>query len=300
MRVLIKNPCPADEQEQRFWGDLYFGRALGDAFESEGFSVAQQFWEEWNDAHSADLLVLLRGIRPVEALKGAFKQRAIWIISHPEAVEDSELAHFDRVFCASHAHAEHLKQRGFHAEALLQCTDERVFFPRQRSLSTMSNQFVFVGNTRGKYRMIVEKSMDNPLPLRVWGLGWKNENAELSVVGPYMPNNSLGDLYGNSMCILNDHHKDMTKFGYVNNRVFDALACGAPVITEPHPGLDHLGFKGIKIIADSDDFNSEIDEFLINYERYQAGALLDAALISERHTFKHRARKMIASLNLTR
>jgi hypothetical protein len=51
------------------------------------------------------------------------------------------------------------------------------------------------------------------------------------VVSDYFPNEELGELYSRSRATLNDHWADMRAYGFVNNRIFDALACGLPVIS---------------------------------------------------------------------
>ena len=44
------------------------------------------------------------------------------------------------------------------------------------------------------------------------------------------------------LLVLNDHWADMAREGFVSNRIFDALATGAPVVSDSVPGLsDSLG-----------------------------------------------------------
>ena len=115
------------------------------------------------------------------------------------------------------------------------------------------------------------------LPLKIWGRGWKRPGYERSVVAPCVRNEALGDLYRNSVCTLNDHWSDMARFNYVNNRVFDALACGLPVLSDPHDGLAGLDFgEGIRIREPGQSLDDAVDALLADYESLRAGARRDS------------------------
>jgi spore maturation protein CgeB len=40
--------------------------------------------------------------------------------------------------------------------------------------------------------------------------------------------------------VLNDHWEDMRREGFISNRVFDALACGASVVSDRVSGIEDL------------------------------------------------------------
>jgi len=88
----------------------------------------------------------------------------------------------------------------------------------------------------------------------------------------------------------------MRSFQYINNRIFDALACGLPLLTEAHAGLDEIELGGIRQVREDEPFDEVIDEFIFNYDDYRAGAFTAAGLIREHHTFNHRARQLVSLL----
>jgi len=51
------------------------------------------------------------------------------------------------------------------------------------------------------------------------------------VVSDYIPNEELPAVYASVGVLLNDHWQTMRERGFVSNRLFDALACGTPVIS---------------------------------------------------------------------
>ena len=48
------------------------------------------------------------------------------------------------------------------------------------------------------------------------------------VMAEHVPNDELRHVYSSAGIVLNDHWDDMREHGYISNRVYDALACGAP------------------------------------------------------------------------
>lgn len=293
MNILIRNPAPDDPADQPFWGDFHFGNALSACLQGLGCATRTQYWPNWDSSEPADALLVLRGLRAADAFDGEFGRKLIWLISHPDDVEDDELRRFDTVLCGSAKHTAELRQRGFDAHVFLQCTDDRFFFPRIRERSTFDNAFVFVGNWRGGNRSLVGRAMTAQLPLKIWGRVWTRPAHQPFIVDDYYPNPQLGELYRASFCSLNDHWPDMTKYSYVNNRVFDALACALPVLTDPNPGIEGLNLGGIITIAPEDSFDDAIDKLIVNYDSYQEAAYNDSFLVLEQHSFEARAKALL-------
>ena len=293
MKILIRNPAPDDPADQPFWGDFHFGSALSNCLEALGCEIESQYWPNWRPSEPADALLVLRGLRATDAIEGDFGRKLIWLISHPDDVGDDELQNFDTVLCGSEKHTLELQQRGFDAHVFLQCTDDRFFFPAIRQKSSFDNAFVFVGNWRGGNRSLVGRAMTAQLPLKIWGRVWTRPAHQPFIVDDYFPNAQLGELYRASYCTLNDHWADMNEYNYVNNRVFDALACALPVLTDPNPGLEGLNLGGILSVDPEDSFDDTIDEFIVNYDSYQEAAYNDSFLILEEHSFKARAKALV-------
>ena len=53
--------------------------------------------------------------------------------------------------------------------------------------------------------------------------------------------------------VLNDHHDAMRADGFVSNRLFDAVASGARVITDPIDGLAELFGPAVQVYETPDD-----------------------------------------------
>ncbi len=296
MKLLIRNPAPDDPKIQQHWGDYHYGFSLARALKNLGCDVEIQFWPNWVESE-ADVLITLRGLRESSEIKGDFNKKIVWLISHPKDVPDVELRLFDIILAGSPTHSQELAQRDFKTAVFLQCTDDSIFFPQYKKRSTLKNAFVFVGNYRDSRRDLVDRAISADLPLKIWGSYWPEEGRQSCVVKHYFPNERLGELYRNSYCTLNDHWDDMISYKYVNNRVFDALACGLPILSEPNPGMDLLNLKGIKAVHSEETFDDAVDDFIVNYDHFQEAAYNDASIIREKHTFKARAQQLLSLLS---
>ncbi len=57
------------------------------------------------------------------------------------------------------------------------------------------------------------------------------------IAGLHLPNEQVRLAYSSAAILLNDHWDDMRAEGIVSNRIFDALACGALVVSDYMPEL---------------------------------------------------------------
>lgn len=112
-----------------------------------------------------------------------------------------------------------------------------------------------------------------------------------------VPNHQLGDVYRSASRVLADHWPDMAGMGFIQNRIFDAVACGTPVITDSVTGL-------------GDVFGSLVQEYAdVDHLRYLASPSADgvfgskeereaqAADILAHHSFGARAEQLIRDSN---
>src|SRR5690606_31059764 len=63
----------------------------------------------------------------------------------------------------------------------------------------------------------------------------------------YLPNDRLGAAYGAAGVVLNDHWEDMRLEGFLSNRLFDAVASGARVISDEVSGLGDLFGRSVQV-----------------------------------------------------
>lgn len=222
------------------WGDTHFAASLGRALRALGQETVT-FHRGAHDSpasHLTDVALTLRGLDRTRVQPGALN--ILWVISHPDLVPADELKEFDLVLAASQRWAASVEGRlGRPVHVLHQATDPAVFSPRVDNEQATS--VLFIGSTRGgSERPIVRDAIEAGLDLAVYGPGWQGRLPPGVWRGEYVANDRLCEAYGGAGIVLNDHWADMAEHGFVNNRLYDAVASGARVVSDAVPGLDEM------------------------------------------------------------
>ena len=250
LRWALKVASPVGEQCE-FWGDTHFARRLAVALRELGQEVVVDHREgfERPTAHLDDVVLVLRGLEPFQPAYG--QVNLAWVISHPEMVSRRELAVYDRVVAASSSWATRTSRRwDLRIEPLLQATDPKLFHP-DRGRPDTGERLLFVGGSRRHYREIVMHSVELGLPLSVYGADWEGMIPQPLIKGRFLPNEELGASYASAGLVLNDHWEDMRREGFLSNRLFDAVASGARVISDDVEGLHGLFGRSVQVADDA-------------------------------------------------
>lgn len=296
--ILIAAPSPPKGLAN--WGDYHFARELQLALHRLG--VTSRLLHRNTHAHvptpgaDSDLLVLRGKFTPgSDWLRASgYGLKAAWIISWPLSPSRAELVEYDLLLVASEQDRPRLEAlSGRPTRTLLQASA----FAHRRWPRQAAGGVLFVGNCRGVERPIVAQFSRAEVPLELIGMGW--ETVGLTARAPTIANTALPSLYGSALAVLNDHHGDMAAFGYLNNRVFDVLACGVPVITDAAPGCPmELEPAVVRLLSDEAPSDA--------LQRAQAlredGRLMERVAweVEARHSFDVRALSLMEALDLER
>lgn len=100
-------------------------------------------------------------------------------------------------------------------------------------------------------------------------------------------------VYSSAGIVLNDHWQDMRRHGYASNRLYDAVACGALVLSDRGAGLDER-FGGAVVTYESrEQLHALVERFLADpAERAERGAA-GRELVLAGHTFAHRVDRLL-------
>ncbi|MFN8392749.1 MAG: tetratricopeptide repeat protein [Bdellovibrionota bacterium] len=292
-RIGIKIGAPSLSDAQ-FWGDYHFARSLKAAFERLGHSARIDVLSEWSHARCRGdhINLVLRGLSRYEPRPGQLN--VMWNISHPGLITRDEFEQYDAVFVASESFAESLAQQlSIPVHTLLQCTDPNLFY-RDTSADSEPHELLFVGNSRRQLRPIVRDALTCKLPLSVYGREWDDLIPPELIRGEYIPNDRLRTAYSSAHVVLNDHWPDMREHGFLSNRLFDAAACGAAIVTDSIPGAREV-FRGLVGEYDSaENLRERISA--ANKARGTLREELDrlSEYIRTEHTFDRRAEAILA------
>lgn len=220
------------------WGDTHFGAALARALSRLGQVVAVDRREarERTTRDLDDVILVLRGLDRVEPRSGRVNLE--WVISHPDLVTPDEIAAFDRVYAASPLWPSAVARRwGLEVHPLLQATDPELFHPGRATFDSGAD-LLYVGNSRGVFRTSLQNALAIGVEVAVHGAGWEQMLPESMVVSSFVENADLGAMYTSAGVVLNDHWEDMRVNGFISNRLMDAAASGARVVSDSIPGVD--------------------------------------------------------------
>jgi glycosyltransferase involved in cell wall biosynthesis len=217
----------------------------------------------------------------------------LWIISHPEAIDDAELELADLVLVASPRFAEHVRARtDTPVEVMLQATNHRRFAPRSVDPDHYHDVIV-VAKTRDVLRPVVADSLATGLRPRIYGGGWRGLVDPSLVVAEHVENEALPTLYSSAGVVLNDHWGTMKAWGFVSNRIFDVLACGTPVISDSVDGLVDLFDGAVLEYRTPAELRSLVDEVLADPAAARERAERGREVVLANHTMDHRADQLV-------
>ncbi len=225
------------------WGDTHFGESLRAALVATGQAAVVHR----HGSHTApctahdDVNLVIRGLDRVRPMPG--QVNILWVISHPEAVSVEEIREFDLVFAASLSWSRKMTElSGRDVLPLLQATDVARF--NETAAPRLLDAVLFVGGIHvGRERPVVNDALAARVPLGVYGPGWAGRLPEGVHLGEYVENHELASYYRGAHRVLADHWEVMADEGFIQNRLFDAVAAGCYVISDEVEGIADV-FRG--------------------------------------------------------
>lgn len=223
------------------WGDVFFAEDLAEALRSHGQEVFVDRYQTRvrPDSEPDDIVVNLRGYHREAPDEGAVN--ILWVISHPDWVSVDELqSGYDLVYAASVPWAAKMSSAAsVKIEPLLQATNPSRFRPGL-SAPLLRSDILFVGKSRNVFRPIVRDAIAADAKLSIFGDGWGQFVDPQYIKAEFLDNDRVPGAYGDAKIVLNDHWEDMRVEGFLSNRLFDAVATGARVISDDMQGQSEI------------------------------------------------------------
>jgi spore maturation protein CgeB len=178
---------------------------------------------------------------------------------------------------------------------MLQATDVTRFQPVPAD-STRAHDVVVVAKSRDVFRSAVADAIAVGLRPAIYGSGWETFVDPELVVRSYVPNEELPVVYSSAGVLLNDHWQSMHEWGFVSNRLFDALACETPVISDAMPEIDELFDGTVLTYREPTELRALVDALLDDPTAARARAARGRRIVVDHHTFEHRAQQFLQLL----
>lgn len=297
--ILLPSPKPTAEHA---WGDYYFARSLREGLEGIGVRADLFFREDMVSDVKRKLLpagareLVLRGNRRYDRKA---REQYIWLISNPLKVDEEEFQNATHVFVASDVFATKLMERDISASVLHQCTDPEIFNADRRD-PAKATDVLFVGIRRNKApREVVPQLIEGGYHVSVWGKGWEGHIPEKNYAGYHVANEILGSYYASARVVVADHQSEMLSEQFPSNRIFDALACGVPVVTDMVRGLPSDILPFVYTYEDRDSLYNAVDQALAEGTEQASRRSNFARQIQAKHSFIVRANAIAARMGLS-
>ena len=277
------------------WGDLHFAESFAGELRRRGHRALIQTLDEWEDEAglSYDVVVHLKGLSRYHPKPGQFN--ILWSISHPAELTGEECDGYDLVAVASPLFAARLQEwTTTEVVVLEQAADPWVMHPDPDA--QLAHELVYVANSRNILRPIARDLLGTERDLAIWGANWDGLIDTARVIGEHVPNDELRRVYSSAGIVLNDHWEDMREHGYISNRIYDALACGALVLSDEVPGMNERFGDAVAVYRSAEELEELIDHLLSDPTERRRRAELGRALVLEGHTFAHRVDRLLAIL----
>lgn len=297
--IVIKTPV-TKWRRARNWGDFHMAELLKLKLEDEGYHVLIQILPEWynKEGQDYDIAIVFRGLSKYEPQPHQIN--IMWNISHPDMVTNDEYASYDKVFIASSYWTDQISKKiSSSVDTMLQCTDVGRFRePNEEDKKKYHKQLLFVGNSRGSLRKVIEDLLPTNLDLSVYGKNWNKLIPKKYLKGKYIRNDELHKYYGSADILLNDHWDDMRVKGFVSNRIFDGLASGAFIISDNVQDMGRIK-DFVQTYKTREELNDSISYYLKNPVKRMKKIQNSMEYVQQNHTFHDRAKQFsIAIENL--
>ena len=210
-----------------------------------------------------------------------FKNSNDVFVYNTKAYLNNSLELFDVITTPAKNVLHELKEKGYNAEFVSQFTN-----PDKFSYSydeKLKSELLFVGSTWYE-RESVKYATELGYDISVYGMGWKNKIDEKYLKGDFIDNRILNKYYSSAKIVLSDHAEDLENMGLVINRLYDASACGAFIISEYSPYIEEIFGDSIPMFKNKDEFKVLVDFYLNNPEKRQEKAKQAQEITLKGHT----------------
>jgi spore maturation protein CgeB len=117
------------------------------------------------------------------------------------------------------------------------------------------------------------------------------------VAAAHVPNEALRRVYSSSAIVLNDHWEDMRAHGFLSNRLYDAVACGAFVISDRVDGIEERFAGAVVTYETPEELRELVARYLADPEERAARGDAGRREVLAHHTFAHRVDTLLDAVS---
>ena len=251
-------------------GEKYLAEDLLVELQKQGFEVKNYAWEDTysNRNFGEGFELMMRGW-PELQLPGYHNfvdKDRILVLYETIPYKLDEVTNVDIVFTGSLKRDKEYKKMGLNSYFIPQFTRLEKFYPAYDE--KYKSRLLFVGNNwsmEGVVRKTIQYSMNNNFELSIYGDGWDeilDEERKDWIKAIQVPNDELKYYYSSADIVFNDTREDMIEAGYISNRIFDATAAGAFVISDYIKEVEEIYGDSIVMYKNEQEFVELVNYYL--------------------------------------
>lgn len=285
------------DSERAAHGDYHTARELGAELRRLGYEVEllEAYRERWRRRiGSIDVLISLLDSFPLDQAPPGIVSVA-WVRNWTERwIGRPWFDDYDLVLASSERSRRLIAERSSQVAELMPLATNPSRFRPVEADPRLAADLVFAGNHWGVGRDVERAlpALAGELAVKVFGRGWEAVAGMNGCHAGRLDYDLLPAAYSSARVVVDDSAHHTRRYGAVNSRVFDALACGTLVASNDREGVRELFDAEFPVWEDAEDLlghalaarehPAEIERLV---ERYRAQVLA-------RHTYAHRARQL--------
>lgn len=284
--------------EQAGFGDYFTARELGDALERTGAEVVYLELDGggWRrDARALDVIVSLLDRFPLrEAPPGSLT--VAWVRNWAERWLLREwFDEYDQVFATSETSCRLIREGSSSRPQLMPLATNPARFHRVEPDPEFSADLAFIGSHWGverDVRSVLPRLASNGLDVKVFGHGWDEVPGMRELSRGPVSYDVLPRVYSSAAVVVDDSAPHTRPYRAVNSRVFDALACGAFVVTNDVEGVHDLFGDGFPTWSDAASLEAHAE--LATGDPAKVAEIIEPLrrTVIDEHTYARRARQL--------
>ncbi|HDM10802.1 MAG: glycosyltransferase [Deltaproteobacteria bacterium] len=283
------------------YGDYFAAKGLGDQMEKLGYQVIYiperpvYLWHRIPE-NLTILISLIHTFDPRPAKKLSNALTVAWIRGYvPQWCEKPWFDHYDLVIATSDIALEYAAKFTHPnkcAGILRLAADPEIFRPGP-PVPKYESDLCFVGNIFDVERQLVNHlSIPSGLTFKYYGRLTDGKSWLARYHQGPIAHNKIPKVYNSSKLVLEDCTPMCKPWGCINSRTFEALSCGACLVSNDVPGLEQLFGSLVTIYRNRDDLSRIIKDLVSDVEKRSATGKKAREKILEAHTFRHRAMEL--------
>ena len=247
--------------------------------------------------------------RALDPLVRMGAQVVLWTTDPPRAgdVMRETAGHYHAVFCQGTEYVEGLRESGVAgAHWLPMACDPEVHRPvdlSEEERRRFGSDVVFVGSYYPHRAELLRGVVRSGLS--VWGPGWEalaaDDPLRACIRGPGTGPEIWARIYSAAKIVLSIHYRsgdDRFPVYQASPRVFEAMACGAFVLTDRQKDVLELfaGGEHLAIFSDGSDLERRVRFYLDHAAERHRVATAGRREVLRRHTYAHRIERLLCTL----